>query len=189
MEKLMFMNICKAVLLSLLLVTNQAGANEAGQLKGIELTQPPIDLEMVHRVWLTLKKETGAKENIPYPPIVLDWEVPRIALMGTQYPTKEFPNNRLQISLAPRTLDTLDHQLLLFGIGHELTHYLFILRENEWDPHKQYYVVKRRHHCDAEFQRIMRVTIDLIWNTYHDDGMRSRLSNEPRRSCVEHPEQ
>ncbi len=185
----MFMNICKAVILSLLLVTSHAHAAESPQLKGIELTQPPIDLEMVHRIWLILKKEIGARADTPYPPIVLDWEVPKIALMGTQYPTKEFPDNRLQISLAPRTLDQLDHQMLLFGIGHELTHYLFILRENEWDPSKKHYVVKRLHHCDAEFQRIMRLIIDTIWNTYHDDAMRNRLASEPRRSCVEHPEQ
>ena len=185
----MFMNFCKALLLCLLLSGPHAHAAETGQLKGIELTQPPIDLEMVHRIWLILKKETGASVDTPYPPIVLDWEVPKIAMMGTQYPTKEYPDNRLQISLAPRTLDLLDHQMLLFGIGHELTHYLFVLRENEWDPYKKYYVVKRLHNCDAEFQRIMRVIIDTIWNAYHDDAMHNRLANEPRRSCVEHPDQ
>ena len=185
----MFMNICRAVLVCLLFFTQQVRADETGQLKGIELTQPPIDLEMVHRIWVILKKETSASLNTPYPPIVLDWEVPRIAMMGMQYPTKEFPDNQLQISLAPRTLDMLDHQMLLFGIGHELTHYLFVLRENEWDLYKKYYVVKRLHHCDAEFQRIMRVITDVIWNAYHDDAMRNRLANEPRRSCVEHPEQ
>ena len=183
------MNIFRAILICLLFLTSQAHADETVELKGINLTQPPIDLEMVHRIWLILKRETAAGANVPYPPIVLDWEVPKIAMMGTQYPTQEFPDNRLQISLAPRTIDLLDHQMLLFGIGHELTHYLFILRENEWDPNKKYYLVKRLHHCDAEFQRIMRLLIDTIWNTYHDDAMRNRLANEPRRSCVEHPEQ
>ena len=185
----MFINICKVFLFYLLLSFLPVFAIETTQLKGIELTQPPIDLEMVNRIWLILKKETGAADNVPYPPIVLDWEVPKTALMGTQYPTKEFPDNRLQISLAPRTLDQLDHQMLLFGIGHELTHYLFLLRENDWDPQKKYYVATRLHHCDPEFQRIMRVIVDIIWNTYHDDAMRNQLAYEPRRSCVLNPNQ
>lgn len=162
---------------------------QTAQLPGIELKQPPIDFEMIHRIWVMLKKETGAPDSVPYPPIVLDWEVPKIAMMGTQYPTKEYPDNRLQISLAPRTLDMMEFQQIQFGIGHELTHYLFLLRANGWDPHRKFYVPGKPHHCDPEFQRITHMITQKIWDTHHDDAMRNRLANEPRRSCTEHPEQ
>ena len=162
---------------------------EVPQLRGIELTQPPIDFEMIHRIWVMLKKETGAPSTLPYPPIVLDWEVPKIALMGMQYPTKEEPGNRLQISLAPRTLDQMKDQEIMFGIGHELTHYLFLMRTNRWDYQKKAFEPGTPHHCDPEFQRIMRLIIAKIWDTYHDDVMRNRLINEPRRSCVAYPQQ
>lgn len=163
--------------------------SEVPQLTGIELAQPPIDLEMVHRLWVVLKKETNAPSSLPYPPIVLDWEVPKIAMMGFQYPTKEYPDNRLQISLAPRTLDLMKDQEILFGIGHELTHYLFLLRNNGWDPNKKTYEPGKPQHCDPEFQRLMRMIIQKIWDTYHDDATRNRLNSEPRRSCTAHPDQ
>ena len=146
----------------------------------IELLPPPIDLNDVNRIWKKLKKEIGAPDDLPAPIITLDWEVPIYARMGTQYPTEEFPNNRLQISIAPRTIDSEPDYMVLFGIGHEMVHYLFILRENGYKIQKLY-VVELHHHCNPEFQDFTRVVIDEVWNIYHVN--KNIMNDEIVKSC------
>ena len=149
----------------------------------IEISQPPIDLQHVNWIWERLKKEIGAPNDLPPPPIVLDWEVPIYARMGTQYPSKEFPTYRMQISIAPRTIDTESDTMILFGIGHELVHYLFIMRENDYEI-KEIYTVELMHHCNMEFQDYNRIVIDVIWNIYH--MAKHRMNDEIVKSCSNH---
>lgn len=146
----------------------------------IEISQPPIDLVDVNRVWFRLKREMGAPVDLPPPPIAIDWEVPIIAKMGTQYPSKEFPEYRMQISIAPRTIDSESDEMILFGIGHELVHYLFIMRENDYKI-QEIYKVELLHHCNMEFQDFTRIVIDEIWNIYHMN--KNLMNNEIVKSC------
>lgn len=158
-------------------------------IKAIELTQPPLDYVLLNRIWEILKKEVGAPKDFPPPPLTLDWEVPPSARMGYQYPTAEHPENRSQISLAPRTLDMFGEEMLLFGISHELTHYLFLLKHNEFDVNKKFFDPGKPQHCDPEYQRVMRIVTDVIWDIYQSDPMRNQMHAEIRRSCAAHPGQ
>ena len=149
----------------------------------IEISQPPINLQYVNWIWERLKKEIGAPDDLLPPPIAIDWEVPIYARMGTQYPTKEFPDYRMQISIAPRTIDSEPDTMVLFGIGHELVHYLFIMRENNYEI-KETYTVELMHHCNMEFQDYNRIVIDVIWNIYHMS--KARMNDELVKSCSNH---
>jgi hypothetical protein len=155
----------------------------------IELTQPSIDYDVINRVWHYLKKRTNAPIDLPPPPIVLDWQVPKYARMGFQYPTKEFPNNLLQISIAPRTIDLESRDMVTWGLLHELTHYIFVLRENNWDTTRKVYTVTLKHHCNKEFMMITRELADRIWDVYHADTDKSKMYQEVIRSCGSHPDQ
>lgn len=161
----------------------------AAPLKPIENTPPPIDLEIMNRVWQYVKAQTGAPDDVVNPRILLDWEVPIIARMGTQYPTPEFPDNALQISVAPRTIDMLPPEMIQFGLGHEEVHYLFILKENDWDAGRRTFIVKRRHHCDPEFKAITRGIADLLWSVWHSDKLRAQMYDEVVKSCSNEPQQ
>jgi len=156
---------------------------EETKITEIEISQPPINLQHVNWIWERLKKDIGAPDDLLPPPIVLDWEVPIYARMGTQYPTKEFPDYRMQISIAPRTIDSESDTMVLFGIGHELVHYLFIMRENDYEI-REIYTVELRHHCNQEFQDYTRVVIDVIWNIYHMN--KSIMNDEIVKSCSNH---
>jgi len=152
-------------------------------------TPPPIDLEVTNRVWEYVKKSTGAPKDLPPPTIIMDWEVPLIARMGTQAPTQDFPKIKLQISIAPRTVDMWPPEMIQWGIGHEMVHYAFILKENNWDTKKKIFIVKRKHHCDPEFMAITRGIADLLWDIWHVDTMRAKMYDEVIKSCGSYPDQ
>jgi len=155
----------------------------------IENTPPPIDLEMVNRIWIYLTAVTHAPINFPAPKIILDWEVPPVARMGYQFPTVEHPEYPSQISIAPRTVDMWPRDIVSWGIGHEMTHYVFLMRENAWDTTRKYFYNYRKHHCDVEFMTITRDIADLIWSTYHSSVDRAKMYDEVVKSCFTHPEQ
>ncbi len=178
------------------LIAAAAPANAADpkpELRSMELVQPPIDWGDINRIWRLLKNEVGAPENFPPPPIVLDWDVPWYGRMGFQYPTAEHPEWRLQISIAPRTIDMYlmqkKYELILFGIGHELAHYLFLLRHNRYDLTLKIFDPGRPHHCDKEFVRVTRRIAQEIWNIYHSDDALSQMRLEVERSCRDFPQQ
>jgi hypothetical protein len=169
----------------LLLTVSTAFAGEVS----VENTAPPIDTEMVERIWHYIKQATHAPQSLPPPRIVMDWEVPPLARMGYQFPTLQFPDNASQISIAPRTVDMWPRDIVSWGIGHELTHYVFLMRENNWNPNLRVFVNKRRHHCDPEFQEITRGIADLIWATYHSSSDRTKMYDEVQKSCFLYPDQ
>jgi hypothetical protein len=176
------------VLLSIVCSAN-AGPSRPGDILVIENPPPPIDLEVVNRLWHYIKKAINAPADLPPPPIVMDWKVPIMARMGTQYPDENEPNLRFQISIAPRTVDMWEPEMVLYGIGHELVHYVFILRENNWDTTKRTYVVKLKHHCDREFKAITRGVADKLWNVWHSGTLRAKMYDEVIKSCGDNPEQ
>jgi hypothetical protein len=170
----------------LLLITTSVFAREN---ISIINTPAPIDIDMVTDIWLYVKKELDAPDNLKDPVIVLDWEVPIIARMGFQFPTEEYPNNLLQISVAPRTVDSWSKDMISWGIGHEITHYVLVMKENGWNTEKTVFVNKMKHHCNKEFKRITRGIADLIYKVYHSEIDRSKMYNEVEHSCRIHPEQ
>lgn len=155
----------------------------------IENTMPPIDTSMLERVWHYVQVRTKAPSGLPPPKLVIDWEVPQNARMGFQYPTKEFPGYPMQISIAPRTVDVWSRDMITWAVGHEMVHYAFILRENNWDLSKPTYTDKLKHHCDKEFIDITKGIADLIWDAYHSEVDRGKMYDEARQSCAKLPNQ
>lgn len=173
-----------------LIILLLAGFNvcSAGEIK-IENPPLPIDLQLADRMWVYIKQQTGAPATVPAPIITMDWEVPIMARMGTQYPTLEDATVRLQISIAPRTVDMWPPEMVMYGLAHEMAHYALILKENDWDATKKVYTVKRKHHCDPEFKAITRGVADQLWNVWHSDTLRSKMYDEVIKSCSNQPDQ
>lgn len=172
-------------LMALVLAVSCAWSGEIS----VENTPPPIDMDMVEQIWQYIKINTGAPVDFPAPRIVMDWEVPPLARMGYQFPTADMINTENQISIAPRTVDMWPRDIVTWGIGHEMTHYAFLMRENGWDLNRQYFFNYRKHHCDPEFQEITRGIADLIWSTYHSTADQTKMYDEVQKSCFMHPEQ
>ena len=161
----------------------------AGSTITIVNTPPPIDIEMVNHIYSYIKQELKAPESLIEPTIVMDWEVPILAKMGYQFPTEDFPKNISQISIAPRTVDMWPRDMISWGIGHEMTHYVFLMKENNWETDRKIFVNKIKHHCNKEFIRITKGIADLIYSTYHSDIDRHKMYDEVSLSCRLHPEQ
>lgn len=160
----------------------------AGEIR-IENTPPPIDLEMVERIWQYIKTATNAPKNLPPPKIIMDWEVPPLARMGYQFPTETTPDDLSQISIAPRTVDMWPKDIVSWGIGHEMAHYVFLMRENGWETERKWFYNFRKHHCDLEFQQITKGIADLIWSVYHSTADKTKMYDEVQKSCFMHPDQ
>ena len=175
----------KFFFLALLLAISNVFAGEIN----VENTPPPIDNEMIEQIWNYLKTSLNAPKALPAPKIVLDWEVPPMARMGYQFPTEEFPETISQISIAPRTIDMWPRDIVSWGIGHEMTHYIFLMRENNWNTDRKTFYNYRKHHCDKEFQKVTREIADLIWSNYHSTSDRTKMYDEVQKSCFNHPEQ
>ena len=156
---------------------------------GIEVTPPEIDFDVITRLWGFVKKTTHAPAALPPPPLVLDWHVPPFARMGFQYPTPQFPDNIMQISIAPRTIDSYSKEMVTWGVGHELVHYVFIMRENHWQNRRATFADSFKHHCDLEFKAITRAIADEIWKIYHSDTQRAAMYDEVEKSCFNEPNQ
>jgi hypothetical protein len=170
-----------------LLFTSQLWANDA--ITGIEVTPPEIDFDVITRLWGFVKKTTNAPKDLPPPPLVLDWHVPPFARMGFQYPTPKFPDNIMQISIAPRTIEGYSKEMVTWGVGHELVHYAFIMRENQWQNRRATFADNLKHHCDLEFKQITRAIADEIWSIYHSDTQRAAMYDEVEKSCFNEPNQ
>lgn len=156
---------------------------------GIKVTAPEIDFDVITRLWGFVKKTTQAPADLPPPPLVLDWHVPPFARMGFQYPTPQFPDNTMQISIAPRTIEGYSKEMVTWGVGHELVHYAFIMRENLWQNRRATFADNLKHHCDLEFKQITRAIADEIWNIYHSDTQRAAMYDEVEKSCFNEPNQ
>ena len=115
--------------------------------------------------------------------------MPPFARMGFQYPTDKYPDYAMQISIAPRTIEQYSKEMVAWGIGHELVHYTFILRENHWARSKLTFQDQLKHHCNPEFKMITRAIADEIWKIYHSDTQRAAMYDEVEKSCFNEPNQ
>lgn len=176
-----------AALLSCYLFAPAYG-DDALKVQPMVITAPSIDYQLVNLMWDYIKKETGAPADLPPPKFVLDWHVPIIARMGTFTPTEELPDLDFSIHVAPRTIDMWDPLMVLFGMGHEMAHYAFILKENDWKT-KKIYTVNWKHHCNPKFKLITRGLAQLLWNVYHSDDNRAKMFEEVQMSCANFPQQ
>ena len=161
----------------------------ANDITQIEYSPPEIDFDVINRLWTFVKLQTQAPPDLPPPKLVLDWHVPAFARMGFQYPTKQYPDYEMQISIAPRTIEHYTKEMVTWGVGHELTHYAFILRENHWRYKQQTFSDQRKHHCDLEFKALTRAIADQIWLIYHSDTQRAAMYDEVEKSCFNEPNQ
>lgn len=156
----------------------------------IDVLPPPISREDVDEVWAHIKKETGAPADFPLPPFQMSWDVPFPARMMFQAPVdEEWIDNKIAIILAPRTIESESDLMVLWGVGHELTHYAFTLKHNGWDLHKRLYDFGPPQHCDPEFQRITDGIADVLWGMYHSETERSKMYAAADMACQKAPEQ
>jgi len=161
----------------------------ANDFKQIEYTPPEIDYDVIGRLWDFVKTSTHAPADLPPPKLVLDWHVPPFARMGFQYPTEKFPEYAMQISIAPRTIEHYSKEMVTWGVGHELVHYAFILRENKWQRGQTTFQDQLKHHCNPEFKHLTRAIADQIWHVYHSDTQRAAMYDEVEKSCFNEPNQ
>jgi hypothetical protein len=80
-------------------------------------------------------------------------------------------------------------EMVTWGVGHELVHYAFIMRENQWQNRRATFADNLKHHCDLEFKQITRAIADEIWNIYHSDTQRAAMYDEVEKSCFNEPNQ
>ncbi len=109
--------------------------------------------------------------------------------MGFQYPTAQYPNNPLMVGIAPRTIDTWPHELVTYGVGHELLHYLFLLRDNNFDVEARVFEQDSPRHCNRQFMKVSRRIADRIWDMYHSTAYRTQMYDEVTKSCFNQPGQ
>jgi hypothetical protein len=179
----------KSVFLALSTAWLSFTATAANDFQQIEYTPPEIDYDVIARMWEFVKQSTQAPADLPPPRLVLDWHVPPFARMGFQYPTEKFPEYAMQISVAPRTIEQYSKEMVSWGIGHELVHYAFILRENHWRRSQTTFQDQLKHHCNPEFKQITRAIADEIWHIYHSDTQRAAMYDEVEKSCFNEPNQ
>ncbi len=147
---------------------------------------PSIDVSMTEKIWVYIKHETHAPEDLPLPPILFDEKIPRQARMVFQFPSEDAPNNALQISIGNASTRWWNQEMMLWALGHELTHYAFLMQENDWEA-KNVYVNNIRHHCNFEFMRITRDIVEIIWERYQNVSARMRMYSEVHKSCARQP--
>jgi hypothetical protein len=147
-----------------------------------------LDMGIVQMVWAYIKTETKAPDDFPLPPLVVDPTLPTNARMVFQFPSVEQPDNTLQIGVSPRTLSAWSRGMVSWAAGHELTHYAFLMRENNWVK-QETYQSSMKHHCNPEFIRLTTGIADLIADQLTNGKDRLRMYSEVFRSCSRHPNQ
>lgn len=153
-----------------------------------ELIKIDLDWPMIELEWKFIKQRVGAPIDLPMPPIIVE-ALPSRARMMFQFPIQDYSDYDMQISIAPETLKNYGYEMIDWGLGHELTHYAFIMRDNNWDYTKKTFVQNFTHHCNPEFMRITQDIAGIIYNIYHGQRERYMMLNEVHRSCLLHPNQ
>ena len=148
-----------------------------------------LDWRVINQEWEFIKQQLNAPADLPKPTIIVTPNIPPAARMMFQYPTVDTPNDAMVIMINPSTLQAYDREMINWGIGHELTHYAMILKENNWDLTRKTYTQTIRHHCNREFMRITREIADLIYVIYHDESAKYQMYHQVQRSCVDQPHQ
>ena len=106
--------------------------------------------------------------------------------MMFQFPSEDAPDNNLQISIGTHSTYLWKQEMFLWALGHELTHYAFLMQENQWQQ-KPIYDNNIRHHCNVEFMRVTRDIVEIIWEQYQSVVNRMLMYNEVFKSCARQP--
>jgi len=154
--------------------------------QGLPINASQLDMQMTGRIWEFIKKETQAPADLPLPPIMFDENIPIEARMVFQFPSEDAPQNNLQISIGTTSNRFWKHDMFLWALGHELTHYALLMQENQWEQ-KAVYVNNIRHHCNMEFMQITRDIVEIIWEKYQNVVGRMRMYSEVHKSCARQP--
>ena len=159
----------------------------------ITLTAAPsadktFDSQALTLIWNFVKSKTGAPTDAPLPRLVIQPALPTSARMVFEFPSEDQPGNALQINVSPRTLQAWSRSMVNWALGHELVHYAFLMRENQWQP-KSIYTNSIKHHCNPEFLKLTADIADLISDTQMPSRERLRMYSEVFRSCTRHPDQ
>jgi len=152
------------------------------------LGQDSFDVAMLEQIWRYIKTQTDAPEDATMPRLVIQPNLPTNARMVFQFPSEEQPENKLQINVSPRTLQSWSRSMVNWAFGHELTHYAMLMQENQWTA-QSIYTNNIRHHCHPDFLRITSEIADLISDNAPSDKERLRMYSEVFRSCTRHPDQ
>jgi hypothetical protein len=151
-------------------------------------TDKAFDSEALAMVWRFIKSRTGAPMDATMPRLVIQPGLPTNARMVFEFPSQDQPWNALQINVSPRTLQAWSRPMVNWALGHELVHYAFLMRENNWQP-QTIYTNMIRHHCNPEFLQLTGDIADLISDTQSPSRERLRMYSEVFRSCTRHPDQ
>ena len=96
------------------------------------LADQSFDTEALRLIWAFIKSRTGAPLEAPMPRFMITPGLPTSARMVFEYPSEDQPGNALQINVSPRTLQGWSRSMVNWALGHELVHYAFLMRENQW---------------------------------------------------------
>ena len=152
------------------------------------LVDKAFDGQALNMIWDFIKSQTGAPPNAPLPRLVIQPGLPTSARMVFEFPSEDQPGNALQINVSPRTLQAWSRSMVNWALGHELVHYAFLMRENQWQA-QTIYKNTIKHHCNPEFLKLTADIADLISDTQLPSKERLRMYSEVFRSCTRHPDQ
>lgn len=152
------------------------------------LSEQGFDTQTLQLIWQYIKSQTDAPADAKLPRLVIQPNLPTNARMVFEFPSEDQPFNHLQINVSPRTMQAWSKSMVNWALGHELVHYAFLMRENQWTV-KTIYKNTIRHHCNPEFLRLTGEIADLISDTQSPGRERLRMYSEVFRSCTRHPDQ
>ena len=147
-----------------------------------------LEPQTVSRMWSFIKDKTQAPADLPIPPIVVDESLPKNVRLMFEYPSQLTPETEMRIKLNPRNLMAWNNGMWHWAVGHEMTHYAFLLRENGWHE-KTWYDNQLKHHCDYEFMTITQNLAELLWEIYESSEDRLHMYIEANKSCRHQPNQ
>lgn len=147
-----------------------------------------LDAQTVARMWNFIKSKTDAPEELAIPPIVVDESLPKNVRLMFEYPSQQTPDAAMRIRLNPRNMVAWNNGMWHWAVGHEMTHYVFLLRENGWQQ-KAWYENRLKHHCDYEFMTITQNIAELLWEIYESSEDRLHMYIEANKSCRHQPNQ
>jgi predicted SprT family Zn-dependent metalloprotease len=105
-----------------------------------------------------------------------------------EYPSQYAPDTEMRIRLNPQNMVAWNSGMWHWALGHEMTHYAFLLRENGWQE-KKWYENRLKHHCDHEFMTITQNIAELLWEIYEKSEDRLHMYIEANKSCRHQPNQ
>jgi hypothetical protein len=147
-----------------------------------------LDAQTVARMWHFIKSKTDAPADLAIPPIVVDESLPKNVRLMFEYPSQHAPEAAMRIRLNPRNMVAWNNGMWHWALGHEMTHYAFLLRENGWQQ-KVWYENRLKHHCDYEFMTITQNIAELLWEIYESSEDRLHMYLEANKSCRHQPNQ